>query len=109
MLSTLSCALYNAMGISKARKLSNEVSDVMRHFVANLCIRLNFCLFSNSMMTFILLRMFAAFSSVGFWTTFFVYAMEMVGGKWKAFLGIGFEFPWAIAYSILPGIGKSNL
>ena len=60
-------------------------------------------------MTFILLRMFAAFSSVGFWTTFFVYAMEMVGGKWKAFLGIGFEFPWAIAYSILPGIGKSNL
>jgi len=60
--------------------------------------------FSDSMATFIVLRMFAAFSSVGFWTTFFVYAMEMVGGKWKAFLGIGFEFPWAIAYSILPGI-----
>ena len=59
--------------------------------------------FSNSMTTFILLRMLAALSSVGFWTTFFVYAMEMVGGKWKAILGIGFEFPWAVAYSILPG------
>ena len=47
--------------------------------------------------------MLAALSSVGFWTTFFVYAMEMVGGKWKAILGIGFEFPWAVAYSILPG------
>ena len=59
--------------------------------------------FSNSMTTFIILRMLAALSSVGFWTTFFVYAMEMVGGKWKAILGIGFEFPWAVAYSILPG------
>jgi len=60
--------------------------------------------FANSMTTFIILRMLAALSSVGFWTTFFVYAMEMVGGKWKAILGIGFEFPWAVAYSILPGI-----
>jgi SP family arabinose:H+ symporter-like MFS transporter len=59
--------------------------------------------FANSMTTFIILRMLAALSSVGFWTTFFVYAMEMVGGKWKAILGIGFEFPWAVAYSILPG------
>lgn len=60
--------------------------------------------FSNSMMTFIILRMLLAFSSVGFWTTFFVYAMEMMGGKWKTLMGIGFEYPWALAYSVLPGI-----
>ena len=35
---------------------------------------------------------------VGFWTTFYVYAMEMVGGKWKTLFGIGFEYPWALAY-----------
>lgn len=64
--------------------------------------------FSNSMMTFILLRMILACSSVGFWTTFYVYAMEIVGGKWKTLFGIGFEFPWAVAYSVLPGIAYAE-
>ena len=54
--------------------------------------------FSPSMEVFIFLRWALAFSSVGFWTTFFVYAMELIGGKWKTFFGIGFEYPWAIAY-----------
>jgi len=49
--------------------------------------------FSESMSTFIVLRMFLAFSSVGFWKTLF---------------GIGFEFPWALAYSILPGIAYNE-
>jgi hypothetical protein len=30
--------------------------------------------------------------------------MEMVGGKWKTYIGVGLEFPWALGYSILPGI-----
>ena len=64
--------------------------------------------FSNSMITFILLRMVLALSSVGFWTTFYVYAMEIVGGRWKTIFGIGFQFPWAFAYSILPGIAYAE-
>ena len=28
----------------------------------------------------------------------------MVGGKWKTYIGVGLEFPWAIGYSLLPGI-----
>ncbi len=28
----------------------------------------------------------------------------MVGSNWKTWLGIGFEFPWALAYTTLPGI-----
>ena len=30
--------------------------------------------------------------------------MEIVGGKWKTYVGVGLEFPWAIGYSVLPGI-----
>jgi OCT family organic cation transporter-like MFS transporter 4/5 len=60
--------------------------------------------FANCYDFFVFLRWGLAFSSVGFWTTFYVYAMEMVGGKWKTLFGIGFEYPWALAYSTLPGI-----
>ena len=31
--------------------------------------------------------------------------IEMVGGPWKTYIGIGLEFPWAFGYSILAGIG----
>ena len=34
----------------------------------------------------------------------FLSGMEMVGGKWKTYIGVGLEFPWAIGYSLLPGI-----
>lgn len=64
--------------------------------------------FSSSMEVYIFLRWASAFSSVGFWTTFYVYAMEMVGKKWKTIFGIGFEYPWAIAYSLLPGIAYAE-
>jgi hypothetical protein len=30
--------------------------------------------------------------------------MEMVGGSWKTYVGVGLEFPWAFGYSVLPGI-----
>jgi hypothetical protein len=30
--------------------------------------------------------------------------MEMVGGHWKTYVGVGLEFPWALGYSVLPGI-----
>ena len=39
--------------------------------------------FSPNMEVFIFLRWASAFASVGFWTTFYVYAMEMVGKRWK--------------------------
>ena len=36
-------------------------------------------------------------------TTWFS-GMEMVGGHWKTYVGVGLEFPWALGYSVLPGI-----
>ena len=30
--------------------------------------------------------------------------MEIVGGNWKTWLGIGLMFPWAIGYSVLPWV-----
>jgi hypothetical protein len=30
--------------------------------------------------------------------------MEIVGGPWKTYIGIGLELPWSLGYSILPGI-----
>ena len=30
--------------------------------------------------------------------------MEIVGGNWKTWLGIGLQFPWATGYSVLPWI-----
>lgn len=56
------------------------------------------------MVSFIILRMIVAFSSGGLWTTCYVYVMEIVGGNWNTFMGIGLSYPWALAYSILPGI-----
>ena len=64
--------------------------------------------FSDSMVTFIVLRVAVAICGISLWTTLYVYMMEMVGGKWKTYLGIGFEFPWALAYSVLPGIAYAQ-
>lgn len=64
--------------------------------------------FAPSMQVFIFLRWVLAYSSIGFWTTFYVYAMEMVGGDWKTFFGIGFQLPWALAYSVLPGVAYAE-
>ena len=34
--------------------------------------------------------------------------MEIVGGKWKTFVGIGVNFSWALSYCILPGIAYAE-
>ena len=34
----------------------------------------------------------------------FIIGMEIVGGPWKTYIGIGLELPWSLGYSILPGI-----
>lgn len=60
--------------------------------------------FSSSIEVFIFLRWCVAFTSIAFWTTVYVYSMEMVGHNWKTWIGIGFEFPWALAYTVLPGV-----
>ena len=93
---SLSGIISDKMGRKKTIILASVAMSIFSIAVA----------FANTMITFIVLRMFLAFFSVSFWTTFFVYAMEMVGGHWKTFCGIGFEFPWALAYSVLPGIGQ---
>ena len=110
---TLAQVVY-MLGIFMGASVSGMISDRFGRkktviFFSTFMTIFSICVaFSNSMFTFIILRMFLAFSSVGFWTTFYVYAMEMVGGKWKTLFGIGFEFPWAVAYSVLPGIAYAE-
>ena len=108
---TLAQALYMA-GLFIGAFSSGIILDYFGRKKTIICFSIAMSIFSigiayaDSMMTFIILRMALASTSIGFWTTFFVYAIEMTGGQWRTFLGIGFQFPWALAYSILPGIGK---
>jgi hypothetical protein len=39
-----------------------------------------------------------------FYYLFLVLGMEIVGGPWKTYVGIGVDMPWSLGYSILPGI-----
>eukprot|EP00088_Acartia_fossae_P013335 TRINITY_DN16988_c0_g1_i5.p1 TRINITY_DN16988_c0_g1~~TRINITY_DN16988_c0_g1_i5.p1 ORF type:complete len:543 (+),score=70.92 TRINITY_DN16988_c0_g1_i5:58-1686(+) len=58
----------------------------------------------TSMMAFIAIRVFIAASGIAMYTTCYVYAMEIIGGRWNSIIGIGFQIPWAVAYMILPGL-----
>ena len=70
------------------------VGTLLQHFLAGIA-------FVHSIEAFIALRIVIAGSTIAFWTIFFVYVMELIGGNWKTWLGIGFEFPWALAYSVI--------
>lgn len=63
--------------------------------------------FAPSMEVFIFLRWINAGSASAVWTTGYVYCMEIIGGDWKTWMGIGMMFPWAIGYSCLPGTSIS--
>ena len=84
---TLAQSLY-MLGIFMGASVSGIVSDKFgrRKTIILMAVLMSIfstaVAFANSMLTFVILRMIAAFSSVGFFTTFFVYAMEMVGGHW---------------------------
>jgi len=57
---------------------------------------------ANSMITFIALRFFVAAAAVSLYTCVFVYCIELVGGIWNVIIGIGFGFPWATSYMLVP-------
>jgi hypothetical protein len=42
-------------------------------------------------------------------TLFLVLGMEIVGGPWKTYVGIGIDLPWSLGYSILPGTTPNGL
>eukprot|EP00092_Neocalanus_flemingeri_P029890 GFUD01032455.1.p1 GENE.GFUD01032455.1~~GFUD01032455.1.p1 ORF type:complete len:556 (+),score=67.08 GFUD01032455.1:172-1839(+) len=58
--------------------------------------------FSTSMMIFTLLRWCVAVCSVSMFTCGYVYCMEIVGGNWGTYIGIGLEIPWSFAYMLIP-------
>lgn len=58
--------------------------------------------FSPSMAVFIFLRWCIAVCSISLFTCGYVYCMEIVGGRWSTYIGIGLEFPWAVGYMSLP-------
>ncbi|XP_037082089.1 organic cation transporter protein-like [Pollicipes pollicipes] len=60
--------------------------------------------FSNHVIVFMALRFCVAFSMMALFTTGFVYALESVGGSWRAILGISYEYTFAIGFMSLAGI-----
>jgi len=58
--------------------------------------------FSPSIAVFTFLRWCIAVCSISCFTCGYVYCMEMIGGKWSTYIGIGLEFPWALGYMSLP-------
>ncbi|XP_043232281.1 organic cation transporter protein-like [Amphibalanus amphitrite] len=60
--------------------------------------------FSTDIFTFMVLRFFVALNMMALFTTGFVYALESVGGPWRAILGISYEYTFAIGFMSLAGI-----
>ena len=58
--------------------------------------------FSPSMLVFTLLRWCVAVCSISMFTCGYVYCMEIIGGNWVTYVGIGLEIPWSFAYMLLP-------
>ena len=58
--------------------------------------------FSPSIEVFTVLRMCVAVCSISMFTCGYVYCMEIIGGKWGTYVGIGLEIPWSFAYMLLP-------
>jgi len=58
--------------------------------------------YAHTFILFIIFRFMIAFCKTSVFTTTYVYCLEMIGGKWSTFIGIGLEFPWALGYSVLP-------
>ena len=58
--------------------------------------------FSPNIAIFTFLRWCIAVCSVSCFTCGYVYCMEIIGGKWCTYVGIGLEFPWALGYMSLP-------
>jgi len=58
--------------------------------------------FSPSMEVFVFLRWCVAVFGIALYSCGFVYCMEMVGGRWSTYIGIGLVYPWAIGYMSLP-------
>merc|ERR1712106_509027 len=61
-----------------------------------------FAAFSPSMAVFTFIRWCIAVCSISLFTCGYVYCMEIVGGRWSTYIGIGLEFPWALGYMSLP-------
>jgi OCT family organic cation transporter-like MFS transporter 4/5 len=58
--------------------------------------------FSPSILVFTLLRWCLAVCSISLFTCGYVYCMEIIGGRWGTYVGIGLEIPWSFAYMLLP-------
>ena len=58
--------------------------------------------FSPSVQVFTLLRFCVAVCSISMFTCGYVYCMEIIGGNWGTYVGIGLEIPWSFAFMLLP-------
>jgi len=60
--------------------------------------------YAQTFTAFLVFRFLIAFCNISVFTTTYVYCLEMVGGRWSTYIGIGLEFPWAVGYSVLPAV-----
>jgi len=58
--------------------------------------------FSPSIQVFTFLRWCVAVCSISMFTCGYVYCMEIIGGNWGTYVGIGLEIPWSFSYMLLP-------
>jgi len=58
--------------------------------------------FSPSIVVFTFLRWCLAVCSASMFTCGYVYCMEIIGGNWGTYIGIGLEIPWSFAYMLMP-------
>ena len=57
--------------------------------------------FSPNVWFFLVFRFLHGFFKIGVFTLVIVWSMEVVGKKWKTYVGIGLEFPWVAAWLFL--------
>ena len=58
--------------------------------------------FSPSIEVFTFLRWCVAVCSISMFTCGYVYCMEIIGGNWGTYVGIGLEIPWSFSFMMLP-------
>ena len=54
-----------------------------------------------SVEAFVAVRFVQGITAIGVFTNAFVWAMEIVGGKWQTIIGIGCEAPWVVSWFAL--------
>ena len=79
---------------------SQNISELVHNFVP-LKVVYKGILFNLILSNFLILLNWQGIFAIGVFTNAFVWAMEIVGGKWQTIIGIGCEGPWVVCWFTL--------